>query len=90
MSDNPIRDAVTPSPPGIGTRLTGSTGEAPVLDGGMRGLIAAALTAVVSVALVDELGVLDADQVGRLAPLFTLIAFAAWGVYDKLRKRGLL
>lgn len=67
--------------------LTGSTGTAPVQDGSIRGLIVAAIQSVAGVLLVDELGVLDAEQMLTLAPAFTLLGFVVWALYDKLRTR---
>lgn len=68
-------------------KVTGSVGEAPVVDGTLRGLIASAISSVLGVLLVDELGVLDAEQMLNLAPAILLLSYILWGVWDRIRRR---
>ena len=60
--------------------VTGSTGKS-LQDAGVRGTIAAALTAVL-VYLADKTTYLETEDVGALAPLVILASFLLAGIYD--------
>ena len=66
--------------------LTGSTGNS-LSDSGIRGLIAGALTAGLTVGA-RKTGVLTAEDVGDLSPVIIFVGFLAGGLFDRyLRSR---
>jgi len=65
--------------------LTGSTGNS-LRDGGVRGMIPAAIQSVLLVFVVQELGILTDAQLVALGPAITLISFVSWGIYDRIQK----
>ncbi len=70
--------------------LTGSTDNAPV-DGVTRGVVVAAVNAIVAFAAL-ELDI-NADRLAVLNPAITLLGFLLWGLYDgfargKVTSRG--
>lgn len=66
-------------------KITGSEGEKPILDGGTRGLITAALTSLLLVANDKSDWITDAD-VANLAPVVLVVSFLLWGVWDRFAK----
>lgn len=60
---------------------TGSSGS-PIIDGSARGVLAAALTAVLNV-VAKKTGLLDASDIGDLAPVVMLAAFVLGGLFDR-------
>ncbi len=60
---------------------TGSTGNA-VFDGGVRGLIAAAIMAILGFVQI-EYDVISAEGLAALAPAVTFLAFLLGGFFDR-------